>query len=79
MSVGYSRKLIHMNDEASDALIGVRLGRVCINNDVPVIDVANRLGVSRQTVYNWFCGAKSPQDQTIKRAILDYMAELSLG
>lgn len=79
MSVGYSLKLVHMNDEASDELLGVRLGRVCINNDVPVIDVANRLGVSRQTVYNWFCGAKSPQDQTIKRAILDYMAELSLG
>lgn len=79
MSVGYSLKLVHMNNEASDDLLGVRLGRVCINNDVPVIDVANRLGVSRQTVYNWFCGAKSPQDQTIKRAILDYMAELSLG
>lgn len=78
MSVGYSRKLIHMNNEASESLIGVRLGRVCINNDVPVIDVANRLGVSRQTVYNWFCGAKSPQDQTIY-AIQDYMAELSLG
>ena len=78
MSVGYSRKLIHMNDDASDELIGVRLGRVCINNDVPVIDVANRLGGSRQTVYNWFCGDKSPQDQPVD-AILDYMAELSLG
>lgn len=78
MSVGYSLKLVHMNNEASDDLLGVRLGRVCINNDVPVIDVANRLGVSRQTVYNWFCGAKAPQDQTVD-AILDYMAELSLG
>jgi hypothetical protein len=78
MSVGYSVKLVHMNNEASDELVGVRLGRVCINNDVPVVDVANRLGVSRQTVYNWFCGGKTPQDQTVD-AILDYMAELSLG
>ena len=53
MSYGYSTRLIELNNNADDQLLGVRLGRVCIANDVPVLAVAMALGVSRQTVYNW--------------------------
>jgi len=61
MSYGYSNRLIELNKEADDRLLGVQLGRVCIQRDVPVSDVAVHLGVTRQTVYNWFCGANAPR------------------
>jgi predicted transcriptional regulator len=36
--------------------LGVQLGRVCLNKDIPVSDVASFFGVSRMTVYSWFRG-----------------------
>ena len=65
MVYGYSARLIDINKKADRKLIGVRLGRVCIRNDFPVAKVAYRLGVSRQTVYNWFCGDTSPQESSM--------------
>ena len=61
MSYGYSNRLIELNKEADDRLLGVQLGRVCIERDVPVSDVAAHLKVTRQTVYNWFCGVNAPR------------------
>lgn len=61
MSYGYNAKLIKLNKQASRKLLGVRLGRVCIAHDVPVAEVAYKLGVSRQTIYNWFVGASNPR------------------
>lgn len=61
MGYGYSARLIELNKRADKRLLGVRLGRVCIKHNVPVADVASTLGVSRQTVYNWFTGDTSPQ------------------
>ena len=60
MSVGYSLNLRDTNKRASGKLLGVRLGRVCIKEGVPATVVAQRLGVSRQTVYNWFRGSSNP-------------------
>lgn len=60
MSQGYSLKLRDLNLKASSKLLGVRLGRVCIKHDVPAAVVAERMGVSRQTVYNWFRGTSNP-------------------
>jgi|VirMetMinimDraft_7_1064189.scaffolds.fasta_scaffold04946_2 transcriptional regulator with XRE-family HTH domain len=65
MVYGYSARLIDINKKADRKLIGVRLGRACIRNDFPVSKVAYRLGVSRQTVYNWFYGDTSPQESFI--------------
>jgi len=31
-----------------------------MKNDIPVSLVAAKLGISRQTVYNWFCGTHTP-------------------
>ena len=36
--------------------MGIRLGQLCIKNDIPVRDVSDLLKVSRVTVYNWFTG-----------------------
>jgi len=54
MSYGYSVKLVSLNHSADGRLLGVRLGRVCIDRDIPVAEIAADLGVTRQTVYNWF-------------------------
>ena len=75
MSYGYSTRLVKLNEKADDRMLGVRLGRVCIDNDVPVLSVAMALGVSRQTVYNWFSGVTTPRAKLavdIKNIILSY-------
>ena len=61
MSQGYSLRIRDLNSKADKRKLGVRLGRLCIEHDVPVSVVAQRMGVTRATVYNWFCGASAPQ------------------
>jgi transcriptional regulator with XRE-family HTH domain len=75
MSVGYSLRIRGLNMKADKRKLGVRLGRVCIKQDVPVLVVAKRMGVTRATVYNWFCGASAPQANTIS-LVESYIAEL---
>jgi transcriptional regulator with XRE-family HTH domain len=65
MSQGYSLRLRDLNRRASSKLLGVRLGRMCIKHDVPVKVLAQRMGVTRQTVYNWFAGTTSPNPALI--------------
>lgn len=60
MSYGYSQRLVDANATADIKSCGVYLGRRCIKLGVPVSDVAQKLGVSRATVYNWFWGAITP-------------------
>jgi len=74
MSYGYSNRLIELNNNADGSLLGVRLGRVCIANDVPVSRVAGELKVSRQTVYNWFCGVSTPRTRYTVQELIDSLA-----
>jgi len=60
MAQGYSLRLVDQNKMADDRRLGVRLGKACIARDVPVTVVADRFGVTRQTVYNWFRGTSDP-------------------
>lgn len=60
MSYGYSLKVVLLNQKADQTRLGVRLGKKCIKLGIPVVDIAERLGVSRQTVYNWFIGDYEP-------------------
>ena len=62
MSYGYSLRLIERNSQANEKKLGVRLGRVCIEHKIPVAIVANKFGVTRQTVYNWFSGTGTPAE-----------------
>jgi hypothetical protein len=57
---GYSRKFIAANKEADSFHVGVHLGRICIERDIPIQDVAEYLKVARQSVYYWFLGTKLP-------------------
>ena len=54
MKYGYSLRIADLNKKADGSLLGVKLGRLCIKNNVPVVEVSTLLKVSRQTVYNWF-------------------------
>lgn len=75
MSYGYTRRLDSLNKQADGSLLGVKLGRVCIKREVPAAQIASQLGVSRQTVYNWFIGLHEPNDEltaSIKKIIAKY-------
>jgi len=75
MSYGYTTRLSTMNKQADGSLSGVKLGRVCIRKEVPVAEVALQLGVSRQTVYNWFTGAHEPNEDlkdAVKILLVEY-------
>jgi transcriptional regulator with XRE-family HTH domain len=71
MIYGYSARLIGLNKKADARILGVRLGRVCMKNNIPVSLVAAKLSVSRQTVYNWFCGTHSPKP-AVSRQVMAY-------
>lgn len=58
---GYSIRVAETIKKADGNLVGVQLGRICLERDLSVAEVARILGVSRQTVYGWFCGTKTPQ------------------
>jgi DNA-binding XRE family transcriptional regulator len=52
-----------LNQKAEQNRLGVKLGKKCIKLGIPVAEVAGRVGVSRQTVYNWFIGAYDPKPE----------------
>jgi hypothetical protein len=56
MTTGYSSKFIQTMEALDGTQLGVRLGQLCIQNDIPVKDVSELLKISRVTVYNWFTG-----------------------
>lgn len=76
MSQGYSTRLIKAIKEADGKLLGVRLGRACVSNDVSVAEVAAKLFVSRQAVYNWFVGISIPS-KTSAKAINQLLTRLT--
>ena len=53
---GYSTLTAREIKEANQSLLGVKLGMICLDRDIPVTDVAEFFGVSRVTVYSWFRG-----------------------
>ena len=72
MTYGYSQSLVYANRKASTKSLGVALGRVCIRANVSVTSIADRFGVSRMTIYNWFKGDREPHPSYAK-AINDYI------
>lgn len=58
--IGYSLNVVNANKEADQKLPGVRLGRLCIQHDIPIEQIAKKCGVSRVTIYSWFKGAVKP-------------------
>jgi AcrR family transcriptional regulator len=60
MTYGYSQSLAEANKKADVKSLGVALGRFCIVRGISATKVAEALGVSRTTVYNWFVGEFTP-------------------
>lgn len=56
MSNGYASRFIKAVNSADTNKLGVQLGNLCIENDIPAQDVAEHFGVTRTTIYNWFKG-----------------------
>lgn len=60
---GYSSRLIKEIQQAPQNLLGVQLGRVCVEHDIPIADVATFLGSTRMSVYTWFRGNVKVSDK----------------
>lgn len=75
MSYGYSLRLVEANKRSESQSLGVALGKLCIAKNVPVQEVADQLGVTRMTVYNWFWGESEPSPNLGER-IESYMNSL---
>lgn len=67
MSYGYSKRVAELNALADQNNKGVLFGKFCIDQDIPVTHVSKALGVSRQTIYNWFTGVTSPGPATLEK------------
>jgi hypothetical protein len=72
MAYGYSQSLATTLLEADSEHIGVTLGKQCVKVGIPVAEVANSLGVSRATVYNWFWGLNTPHPK-YEKPIRDFI------
>lgn len=75
MSQGYTIKVADAIKNADGSLLGVKLGRVCLNRDISVQEAARTLDVTRQTIYQWFCGDTNPQAHHLD-AMLKWMDDL---
>jgi len=70
---GYSRRTAWLIKQADPKLLGVKLGVICVDRDIPVADVAEWMGVSRMTVYAWFRGrfvVSKTHEQKVKELIV---------
>ena len=52
----YGSKLLVKLKEGDPSLLGLQLGRLCVEANLPVVYVAEALEVSRNTVHLWFRG-----------------------
>lgn len=57
---GYSVRFAKAVAKADQDLVGVMLGKLCIDKDISVIEVSKHFGVSRTAVYDWFLGRSAP-------------------
>lgn len=53
---GYTAAFVAEVNAAPSDQIGVQLARICIAQDIPVVRVAEFLGMTRATIYSWFRG-----------------------
>jgi len=64
---GYSYAIVKTIQAADQTLPGVQLAKVCVSSNISVAMVAEKLGVSRQTVYSWFTGRFKPKSSEVSR------------
>jgi hypothetical protein len=72
---GYSLRIADAVRAGDDALPWMKLGKLCVDRNIPVDTVAKELGVSRPAVYAWFFGHSTPSQKSVER-ILAYIDKL---
>lgn len=60
---GYSYSLVKAVQAADSSKIGVQLGMLCIEKNIPASEIAEHCNVSKVTVYQWFKGQFIPRTQ----------------
>ena len=73
---GYSTLTAREIREANSNLLGVKLGRFCLDRGIPVADAAEYLHVSRVTVYAWFRG-KADVSGHHRDAVIELLKKLA--
>jgi hypothetical protein len=73
MTRPYSEKFLLGLIEADPSRLGVQLGRLCIDANIPATHVARALEVSRMTVYSWFRGKGVSEN---KRKVVEVFMKL---
>lgn len=63
----YTQKVLDGMLGAPDKGPGVELGRLCVERDYAVSEVAEYIGVTRMTVYSWFYGYRVPKDENLAK------------
>lgn len=56
MAKCYSEKYLLMLNNLNPKRLGVQFGKVCVKANLPPSMIADTVGVTRQTVHNWFRG-----------------------
>jgi hypothetical protein len=67
----YSQKFLMELQNGDPDSLGIQLGRLCVDCNIPAAYVAKALNTSRITVYSWFRGASVREKK--RREILTFM------
>jgi DNA-binding transcriptional regulator YiaG len=62
---GYDSLFIRKVAEADHLPAVLQLARLCIEKNIPVTEVAELLGVTRATFYNWMTGKTTPNPRSL--------------
>lgn len=73
MSRSYSHRMLVSLQQADGDRLGVRLGRLCVEANLPASYVAKALETSRISLYNWFKGKGIRED---KRKVIEAFMDL---
>lgn len=66
MPRSYDYKFLLELQRADPSRLGVKLGRVCVEANLPAAYVSKVLGTSRTTIYAWFRGQGIREDKRAK-------------
>jgi hypothetical protein len=73
MSRSYGHKILLTLQKADGDRLGVKLGRLCVEANLPASYVAKALEVSRISLYNWFKGKGIREE---KRKVIEVFMDL---
>ena len=73
MARSYSHQFLLSLQKADGDRLGVKLGRLCVEANLPASYVAKALETSRISVYNWFRGGGIRED---KRKVIEVFMDL---